>query len=305
MSNQVPFAENQPASSLGMGSINSLNSFQGVDPSQGNDALIEQLAQRQQTFSQLGNFMTAIQNEAQSVELWKTKLKELETLTNERQSLKKELTRAQEESISTSKTNTALTNQLSQLKNELAIANSQLKTEKLSKQQSQDECNRLLEMVAKLEESSKQGEREAKAAATLSMTNAELNQELGNMKALLDRTNNEAARVVSEAQNRYNIAEKEKQDLGRHFANVMEDVKVMKEALVSSQNQCVDLETRLAGLQKDNQEKDRQYNDNESTNLMKIKQLQEIQFELEKSRDKAEASLMLMRDQGIDSPMLC
>jgi hypothetical protein len=44
-------------------------------PVQESDALLQQLAQRQAAFSQLGSFMATIQSEAQSVEVWKTKLK--------------------------------------------------------------------------------------------------------------------------------------------------------------------------------------------------------------------------------------
>jgi hypothetical protein len=43
-------------------------------PVQESDALLQQLAQRQAAFSQLGSFMATIQSEAQSVEVWKTKL---------------------------------------------------------------------------------------------------------------------------------------------------------------------------------------------------------------------------------------
>jgi len=299
-SNQMqPFPDQKP-SALGMGSLGSMGSLSGMEQGN-NDALIEQLAQRQQTFSQLGNFMTAIQNEAQSVELWRTKLKELETLKAERQSLKEELNRVQEQSAKATQSISSLSSQLSQLKNELALAHVQIKSESNGRIQAENESNRLVLLVAQLEESSQKGELEAKAAATLLETNTELNTELGSMKKILDKTNADASRAIGEAEARLEVSEKEKQELKRHFSNVLEDVQSMKEALVSSQQQCSDLETRLASQLTLHKEKESSFEAFEISTATRVQQTLDRYNDANEAKHRAEDTLRQFSNLGVDS----
>jgi len=199
--------------------------------------LIGQLQERQQVFAQLGNFVQAMQNETGSVDVWRSKLKELEDLRNERRELKGE--------VQTLQTQVQLTTgQLSKahessfgLQRDIERLNSVVVSEKSAHRRVLGELQQWDAKGAGLEAEVKRLSTEAAAAKMLADTNHELNTELGRMRGELEKTNVAARRAVDSANANSEAAEKEKKEISRHFWNLTEDVKVLKNELVSAARQ--------------------------------------------------------------------
>lgn len=181
-----------PASSLGMGSVGSLGS---LGTAHGHDNLIEALAQRQQVFSQLGSFVTAMQNETGSVEVWRTKLKELEALRAERRALKQELgekERALAKAAAAGSQAQAAAQRLRQERDaDRAAAAAAAKREAAA----EAEARRWQERAGALEADAKRLSGEAQLASMLAETNQELNLSLGRAQQELEQQRRGAQQV--------------------------------------------------------------------------------------------------------------
>ena len=207
--------------------------------------LIGQLQERQQVFAQLGNFVQAMQNETGSVEVWRAKLKELEDLRNERRELKG--------TIQTLQTQVQLTTgQLSKaqesnfgLQRDIERLNSVVVSEKSAHKRVLGELQQWDAKGAKLESEVKRLSSEAAGAKMLAETNHELNAELGRMRGEMDKQGVETRRAIDQANARADADEKEKKEISRHFWNLTEDVKVMKNELVSAARQREELDAQV------------------------------------------------------------
>jgi chromosome segregation ATPase len=218
----------------GGGGLPSAPSSNHVSTPGTHENLIGQLQERQQVFAQLGNFVQAMQNETGSVDVWRSKLKELEDLRNERRELKGE--------VQTLQTQVQLTTgQLSKaqestfgLQRDIERLNSVVVSEKSAHRRVLGELQQWDAKGASLEAEVKRLSSEAAAAKMLAETNHELNTELGRMRGELEKQGVSARRAVEQANANSDAAEKEKKEISRHFWNLTEDVKVLKNELLSA-----------------------------------------------------------------------
>jgi len=89
-----------PFNSTGQSPLNNgpalVGTLAATDVPEGDAAsILQQLAQRQQVYNQLGNFAAAMQHEASQADVWRDKLKELECLRVEKRALSADLAAAQ------------------------------------------------------------------------------------------------------------------------------------------------------------------------------------------------------------------
>jgi chemotaxis protein histidine kinase CheA len=178
-----------PASSLGMDSIASLETDNGgsIGTAQGHDNLIEALSQRQQVFSQLGSFVTAMQNETGSVEVWRTKLKELESLRADRRKLKHELAEKERALAKTTAACTKAQDAAKGLRKERDAERAAAAKANESRTQTEKEARQWRERAETLEVDTERLSGEAKVATMLAETNQELNTSLGRAQQELEQ----------------------------------------------------------------------------------------------------------------------
>lgn len=148
----------------------------------GNEFLVEQLAQRQAVFSQIGNFVAAMQHETGSAEVWRAKLKELEELRQEKRALKHDLGSTQQQlARATEKLSKASAHKHEHKREGERLAAALSASLGKVAAAEHDSCS-LRDKVAALEAETVRVGAEAATAAMLAETNHELNAQLARMK---------------------------------------------------------------------------------------------------------------------------
>ena len=178
-----------------MGSIGSSETTHTAGTAAGHEGLIEALAQRQQVFSQLGSFVTAMQNETGSAEVWRSKLKELEALRHEKRSLKHDLASANQQLQRSQQLEVKAAEKCKRLDSERRRSNEAAAMEQTAREKAETAASDLRARVAALEAEAKTLATEAKNATLMAETSQELNQELGRVRRELDATASNAAQV--------------------------------------------------------------------------------------------------------------
>ena len=151
-----------------------------------NDALLDQLAQRQNMFAQLGNFMQQMQGETGSVEVWRQKLKELEELRKDKSELTAKLKRAEQKHAATKEELDKAQQAQAALQKDVEQLNGAVVAGQGARQDLEAQVEQWRASNSQLQVEVKQFQTEAGAAQMLATTNQELNAELGNLKLTMD-----------------------------------------------------------------------------------------------------------------------
>mmetsp|Transcript_68951 Transcript_68951/g.155967 ORF Transcript_68951/g.155967 Transcript_68951/m.155967 type:complete len:444 (+) Transcript_68951:696-2027(+) len=218
-----------PFNSTGQSPLNNgpalVGTLAATDVPEGDAAsILQQLAQRQQVYNQLGNFAAAMQHEASQADVWRDKLKELECLRVEKRALSADLAAAQ--AAAQARALEALEVERA-VKRQATAREAELQTEKARCRTLEFERQTAVASLEVLRADAARLNGEAAGARALSETNAELTGELVRLKRLHGALDAETRRSMASMALQVEQARPEKLELTRHLANAMEAAKAL------------------------------------------------------------------------------
>jgi len=208
-----------------------------------NDALLQQLARKENLFGQLNSFFTQVQSETPSLETFKSKLADLERMRNERKELNAQLNAAGERIHDLSSANDDMKMRNESLQGDLVQLNERLLNQTAKSDRLQGELDSKAEQFMALEttlqdtikalkteyaETKQELEHANESLAVARETNQELNTQVMNLAGLRSDWAVEKKgldQMVDALRIQVSDLEKKKVELNTHFRSVSDELK--------------------------------------------------------------------------------
>ena len=194
--------------------------------------LVEQMDRKENLFSQIGDYISKVQaetgNNAQHV---RKKLAELEETREKLQEAEEKLQDANRRSNQNAAEMAQIRSYNESLRSDIEKLNAVVVAEKSLSQKQSQELARWQDTVQQLRNERSHFEGESKRANMLQTANMELNDELNKARANNDEERNELRKSLASMNAQLESTILEKNEISRHFWNLTEDTKNLKEEL--------------------------------------------------------------------------